>query len=396
MNTDTQLTANRYDSMKISQERILTTHVGSMPRPQEVVDLLFAQDRGDDYDLAAFDTVMRAAVTTIADTQVKAGVDVISDGEMSKISYATYIRHRLTGFEIGEVPRATPSDLDAFPEYRDHLAAAGGTPKYKRPICKGPIEVKDLTSLRKDIENIKAARASSGAEEAFMNTASPGVIAVFQPNEYYATHEAYVEALAEAMKQEYQLIVDSGLLLQVDCPDLAMGRHIRFRDADDDEFLRNAEIQVEALNYALHDVPADRVRMHVCWGNYEGPHVHDIPLEKIIHLIFKAKPQAILFEASNPRHAHEWRVWEEADIPDEKVLIPGVLDSSTNYVEHPQLVADRILLFANIVGRERVLAGSDCGFGTFAGFGAVHPSITWAKLAAMAEGARLASKSLWP
>ena len=304
MNTDTQLTANRYDSMKISQERILTTHVGSMPRPQKVVDMLFAQDRGDDYDLAAFDAVMRAAVTTIADTQVKAGVDVISDGEMSKISYATYIRHRLTGFEIGEVPRATPSDLDAFPEYRDDLAAAGGTPKYKRPICKGPIEVKDLTSLRKDIENIKAARASSGAEEAFMNTASPGVIAVFQPNEYYATHEAYVEALAEAMKQEYQLIVDSGLLLQVDCPDLAMGRHIRFRDADDDEFLRNAEIQVEALNYALHDVPADRVRMHVCWGNYEGPHVHDIPLEKIIHLIFKAKPQAILFEASNPRHAH--------------------------------------------------------------------------------------------
>ncbi len=395
MSTDTPLPADQFAPMKTSRERILTTHVGSMPRPEKVVEMLSAQDRGDEYDLGAFDAVMRNAVTTIAEQQVKAGVDVISDGEMSKISYATYIRHRLTGFELGVVPRATPSDLDAFPEYRDSLAAAGGTPKYQRPICKGPIEVKDLTALQKDIENIKAARDSSGAEEAFMNAASPSVIAVFQPNEYYATYEAYIEALAEAMKEEYLLIVSSGLLLQVDCPDLAMGRHIRFRDVSDDEFLRNAEIQVEALNYALSDVPADRVRMHVCWGNYEGPHVHDIPLEKIIHLIFKAKPQAILFEAANPRHAHEWRVWQEADIPEERVLIPGVLDSTSNYVEHPQLIADRLLLYANIVGRERVLAGSDCGFGTFAGFGAVHPSVTWAKLAAMAEGARLASKTLW-
>jgi len=381
--------------LKTSTSRILTTHVGSMPRPQNVVDLLFAQDRGEDYDPAEYSAVMRAAVANIVDQQVRAGVDVISDGEMSKISYATYIRHRLTGFEVGEAPRATPSDLDAFPEFRDRLASEGGTPKYQRPICTGPIEIKDLNPLREDIENIKSAAANSSFEEAFMNAVSPGVIAVFQPNEYYSTHEAYIEALAKAMKQEYELIVNAGLLLQIDCPDLAMGRHIRFRDAEDDEFLRNAEIQVEALNYALSDIPADRIRMHVCWGNYEGPHVHDIPLKKIIQIIFKAKPQGILFEASNPRHAHEWEVWAEADIPEEKVLIPGVLDSTTNYVEHPQLVAERILRYASIVGRERVLAGSDCGFGTFAGFGAVHPSITWAKLGAMAEGAKLATHKLW-
>ena len=330
MNIDNQVTSDQYAPMKTSTERILTTHVGSMPRPQEVVDLLFAQDRGEDYDHAEFDEVMRTEVENIADQQVKAGVDVISDGEMSKISYATYIRHRLTGFEIGEAPRATPSDLDEFPEFRDRLAAEGGTPKYQRPICTGPIKVKDLNPLLKDIENIKAAQTSSGADEVFMNAVSPGVIAVFQPNKFYANHEAYIEALAEAMKQEYEIIVNAGLLLQVDCPDLAMGRHIRFRDAEEDEFLRNAVIQVEALNYALTDVPADRVRMHICWGNYEGPHVHDIPIKKIIHLIFKAKPQGILFEASNPRHAHEWADWEEFDIPEEKVLIPGRLDSTTN------------------------------------------------------------------
>jgi len=395
MKISPQTSSGQYSSMKISTDRILTTHVGSMPRPQEVVDLLFAQDRGEEYDQSVYDDVMWKAVNSIADKQVDAGVDVISDGEMSKISYATYIRHRLTGFEIGEAPRATPKDLDEFPEYRDRLASEGGTPKYHRPICRGPIEIKDLTPLKKDIENLKAALTNSGAEEGFMNAASPGVIAVFQPNEYYDSNKAYIEALAEVMKQEYELIVNAGLLLQVDCPDLAMGRHIRFRDADDDEFLRNVELQVEALNYALSEVPADRVRMHVCWGNYEGPHVHDVPLETIIQSIFKAKPQAILFEAANPRHAHEWKVWEAADIPDDKVLIPGVLDSTTNFVEHPQLVADRILRFASIVGRERVLAGSDCGFGTFAGFGAVHPSITWAKLAAMAEGAKLASQELW-
>ncbi len=381
--------------MKTSVDRILTTHVGSLPRPQNVVDYLFAEDKGEEFNRAGYDQTMREEVTQVAKKQTTARVDIISDGEMSKISYATYIRHRLTGFEIGEVPRATPKDLDEYPEFRDRLAQQGGTPKYHRPICRGAIEIKDLEPLKKDIANLKSAMAEANAAEAFMNAASPGVIAVFQPNQYYPSHESYLQALAEVMKVEYETIVNSGLLLQVDCPDLAMGRHIKFRDADEAEFIRNAELQVEALNYALSDIPADRVRMHLCWGNYEGPHTHDIPLPKIMPTVMKAKPQAVLFEAANPRHAHEWQVWAEADIPEDKILIPGVLDTTTNFIEHPQLIAERILKFTDIVGRERVMAGSDCGFGTFAGFGAVHPSICWGKLNAMAEGAQLASEKLW-
>lgn len=381
--------------MNHDTDRIRTTHVGSLPRPQNVVDMLFAQDKDELEDLAAFNETMRQAVAKVAKDQVNAGVDIISDGEMSKISYATYIRHRLTGFEIGEVPRATPKDLDEFPDYRDRLAQAGGTPKYNRPICKGPIAVKDLSSLHKDIEHLQAAKADSGASEAFMNAASPGVIGVFQPNEHYATDDAYLEALSAAMKQEYETIHAAGLLLQIDCPDLAMGRHIRFRDVDEETFLHHAEKQVEALNQALENIPAEAIRMHVCWGNYEGPHTHDVALNKIMPIVLKAKPSAILFEAANPRHAHEWTAWQAVDIPENKVLIPGVLDTTTNYVEHPELVAERILRFTNIVGRERVIAGSDCGFGTFAGFGAVHPSICYAKLSAMAQGAEIASKQLW-
>jgi 5-methyltetrahydropteroyltriglutamate--homocysteine methyltransferase len=383
--------------MKQSTDRILTTHVGSMPRPQYVVDQLFAQDSGDDYDPAAFDAVMARAVREVAQKQREAGVDIISDGEMSKISYATYIRHRLTGFEIAETPppRATPKDLDEFPAFRDRLAQAGGTPKYHRPVVRGEIKIKDLTPLEKDIANLKAAADSAGAADAFMNAASPGVIAVFQPNEYYQKDEDYLQALADAMKVEYEKIVGSGLLLQVDCPDLAMGRHIRFRDDDTATFRQAAQRQVEALNYALQNVPADRVRMHLCWGNYEGPHTHDVDLSEIIDIVLSAKPQAIQFEASNPRHQHEWQTWRDAKIPDDKVLIPGVLDTTTNFVEHPQLVAERIERFAHIVGRERVIAGTDCGFGTFAGFGAVHPDIAYAKLRSLAEGAQLASDRLW-
>ena len=380
--------------MKRSTDRILTTHVGSMPRPQNVVDMLFAQDNDELESQVGFDDTMQQAVAEIAAKQVAAGVDIISDGEMSKISYATYIRHRLTGFEIGEAPRATPKDLDEFPEYRDRLAQAGGTPKYHRPICRGSIAVKDLEPLKKDIEHLKTALDLTGAAEGFMNAASPGVVAVFQPNEFYPSHEDYLQALAEAMKAEYETIVGAGLTLQVDCPDLAMGRHIRFRDVADDEFVRNAERQVEALNYALSDVPAESVRMHLCWGNYEGPHTHDISLEKILPVVMKAKPQAVLFEAANPRHAHEWRVWSETDLPEDKVLIPGVIDTTTNFVEHPELVAERVERFANIVGRERVIAGTDCGFGTFAGFGAIHPTICWAKLSALAVGAEIASRRL--
>ncbi|MEM7539716.1 MAG: cobalamin-independent methionine synthase II family protein [Chloroflexota bacterium] len=381
--------------MKLSTDRILTTHVGSMPRPQDVVDMLFAEDQGQAYDVAAYNDTMRNAVADTVGNQVNSGVDIPSDGEMSKISYATYIRHRLCGFEIGEMPRATPKDLDEYPDFKKRLADSGGTPKYHRPICRDKIEYVNMEPLNQDIANFKAAMEQHGVDEGFMNAATPGVIAVFQPNDHYATQEEYIGDLADAMKVEYEAIVDAGLLLQVDSPDVAMGRHIRFRDVDDAEFLRNANLQVEALNHALQNIPADRVRMHICWGNYEGPHTHDVALDKIMPIILKAKPQAYLFEASNPRHAHEWKVWGEADIPDDKVLVPGVLDTTTNYVEHPELVAQRILRFTNIVGRERVLAGTDCGFGTFAGFGAIDPSICWGKLRSMAEGARIASAELW-
>jgi 5-methyltetrahydropteroyltriglutamate--homocysteine methyltransferase len=382
--------------MKTSQHRILTTHVGSLPRPQPVVDQLFAQDRADMlYDPQAFDAVMTQAVRDVVQKQVETGIDIVSDGEMSKISYATYVRHRLTGFEIAEVPRATPKDLDDFPAFRDRLAQQGGTPKYHRPVVRGPIAIKDYTPLDKDIANLTQAASAAGAHEAFMNAASPGVISVFQPNEYYTDTDAYLGALAAVMKVEYERIVSAGLILQVDCPDLAMGRHIRYRDADAETFKRAARQQVEVLNAALADVPADRVRMHLCWGNYEGPHHHDIPLAEILDIVLAAKPQAIQFEAANPRHAHEWEVWQQARIPDDKILIPGCLDSTTNFIEHPRLVAQRILRFAHIVGRERVMAGTDCGFGTFAGFGAVHPDIAYAKLGALVEGARIASDELW-
>ena len=381
--------------MKTSTDRILTTHVGSMPRPQAVVDQLFAQDQGQAYDQDEFDQVMRKAVREVAAKQVAAGVDVISDGEMSKISYATYIRHRFTGFEIDEVPRATPRDLDDFPAYKQRLADAGGTPKYHRPVVREAITIKDLSPLDKDIENLLAAKEAAGAAEAFMNSASPGVIAVFQPNEYYPDDEAFLAALAEVMKVEYEKITEAGLILQVDCPDLAMGRHIRFRDVDTATFKNAAQAQVEALNYALENVPAERARMHLCWGNYEGPHHHDVDLREIIDIVLSAKPQAIQFEGANPRHQHEWQIWAEADIPEDKILIPGTLDTTTNFVEHPELVAQRIERFSGIVGKERVIAGTDCGFGTFAGFGAVHPDIAYAKLRSLAEGARIASQRLW-
>ncbi len=381
--------------MKQSTERILTTHVGSMPRPQYVVDQLFAQDKGKAYDPEEFDRVMTLAVKEVAQKQVNSGVDIISDGEMSKISYATYIRHRLTGFEIAEVPRATPKDLDDFPAFKQRLAEQGGTPRYHRPVVRSEIKIKDLQPLEKDIANLKVAAEAAGAIEAFTNAASPGVIAVFQPNEYYQNDEDYLQALAEVMKIEYEKITEAGLLLQVDCPDLAMGRHIRFRDDDLATFKKAAQRQVEALNYALENVPSDRVRMHLCWGNYEGPHTHDVDLSAIIDIVLSAKPQAIQFEGANPRHGHDWQTWAEANIPDDKVLIPGVLDTTTNFVEHPALIAERIERFAKIVGKERVIAGTDCGFGTFAGFGAVHPDIAYAKLESLAEGAHIASKKLW-
>ena len=380
--------------MKLSTDRILTTHVGSLPRPQDVVDLIFAQDRGEPVDAARFETVVQRAVEDVIRLQKEAGVDIPSDGEQSKISYATYIRHRLTGFE-GDSKRPTPSDIDAIPDYRDKLVREGHSATYKRPVCKGPVKVKDLSSLRADIAHLKEALPKSNVSEGFMNAVSPGTICVFQPNEYYPTHEAYMEALAEAMREEYETIVNSGLLLQLDCPDLAMGRHSRFRDLTDEQFLRNASIQVDALNHALANVPADRVRLHICWGNYEGPHNHDIPLTAVLPILFKSKPMALLIEGANPRHEHEWEIWTTHKLPEGKVLVPGVLDSSCNFVEHPQLVAQRLMRYAQLLGRERIIAGTDCGFGTFAGFGPVHPSICWMKLKSLSEGAKIASDKLW-
>lgn len=380
--------------MKLSTDNILTTHVGSLPRPQDVTDLVFAREREEPVDEATFSHVIERAVSDTLQKQKQAGIIIPSDGEMSKISYATYIKDRLTGF-AGDSPRRAPADLLQFPGFLERQAKGGGTPTYKRPECVGPIEVKNLDPLHDDIRWMKSAMQMHGFEEGFMNSATPGVIALFQPSKYHATHEAYLEEVAEAMRHEYEVIVNSGLILQLDSPDLGLGRHMMFPDLSDDEFVRQAEVHVEVLNHALRNVPGDRVRMHVCWGNYEGPHICDIALAKVLPVVLKAKPRGLLFETSNPRHSHEWRAWQENKIPDDYVLIPGVIDSTTNFVEHPQLVADRICRYADIVGRERVIAGTDCGFATFAGFGAVDEDIVWAKLASLSEGAQLASKTLW-
>jgi len=380
--------------MKTSTDRFLTTHVGSLPRPQEVVDLLFAQDRGEPIDEAKFNETMRSSVADLVKRQQECAIDIVSDGETSKISYATYIRHRLTGFE-GDSARPTPQDLDDFPEYRDRLVKAGHSATYKRPVCRGPIKVKNLKPVEQDIAHMKEALLKANVLEGFMNAVSPGTIAVFQPNEYYPSHETYLAALAEAMREEYELIARSGLLLQLDCPDLAMGRHSRFKTLTDKEFLRYAELQVEALNHALENIPAERVRLHVCWGNYEGSHIHDMDCVKILPMVIKVKPMALLIEGANPRHEHEWEAWTKIKLPEDKILIPGVISSSTNYVEHPEVVAQRLIRYANVVGKERILAGSDCGFGTFAGFGPVYPAFAWMKFRSLAEGARLASHRLW-
>lgn len=381
--------------MKTSTDRILTTHVGSLPRSKAVTDGVFAEERGTLTDEPALQRTIAAAVMDVVALQKAAGVDVVSDGEMSKISYATYIKDRITGFE-GDSERQPPKDLEAFPSFLQRQAKSGGTPTYRRPCCVGEIRPKTLEPLETDLVNLQRAVAVHHPVEAFMNAASPGVIALFQPNRYYPSHAAYLEALAEAMRPEYERIVASGFLLQLDSPDLGLGRHMMFKDKSDAEYERLAALHVEVLNHALRNVPADRVRLHVCWGNYEGPHHCDAPMQQVLPIALRAKPQALLFEAANPRHAHEWRVFRDADIPEDKILVPGVIDSTTNFIEHPELVAERIGRFTDIMGRERVLAGTDCGFATFAGFGAVDENIVYAKLATLAEGARIASGRLWP
>ena len=375
--------------------KILTSHVGSLPRTQEVVDFIFARERGEPYDDRAFQSCMATSCGDTVRRQVEAGIDIVSDGETSKISYATYVKDRYTGFS-GDSPRNAPGDLKLFPGFLKRLANDGGTPQYARPMCTGEVTSKGQGELQADIDNLKAGMAAQGVDRGFMNAASPGVISLFLQNEHYKTREGYLAALADAMKAEYETIVAAGLDLQLDCPDLALSRHMLFSDLSDDEFVGVANMHVEALNHALRDVDPAKVRVHICWGNYEGPHVCDIDMDKVFPTLMKTRARYVLFETSNPRHAHEWTVFRDrADqIPDDKVLVPGVVDTTTNFVEHPELVAQRIARFVNIVGADRVIAGSDCGFGTFAGFGAVDPDIAYAKLATLAEGAALASGRL--
>jgi 5-methyltetrahydropteroyltriglutamate--homocysteine methyltransferase len=378
-----------------STDRILTTHVGSLPRSQAVTDVLFARE-GTGAMPANPDKVIRDAVIEIVRKQVEVGVDIVSDGEMGKISYATYIKDRLSGFD-GDTPREPGQDLVEHPRLLEKLAKLGSTAKYRRPKCVAEIKVKDLGPMNEDIANFNAAIAAGKPKEAFINTASPGTIALFQPNDFYKTQDAYLEAVAEGMRAEYEGLTKAGLLIQIDAPDMAMGRHTMYRDRTENDFVGLAARHIEVLNHALRNVPADRIRMHVCWGNYEGPHTHDVPMEKLLPVVMKAKPQAILFEAANPRHAHEWKVFRDFKslVPEDKILVPGVLSTTTNYVEHPELVAERLENLANVVGRDRVIAGTDCGFGTFAGFGPVDPDIVWLKLKSLVDGAAIASKRLW-
>ena len=370
---------------------LLATHVGSLPRSQAVVDFLFARERGEDFDQDAFDACMADHVSEVVRRQVAAGIDIVSDGETSKISYATYVKDRYTGFS-GDSPRNAPADLKLFPTFLARLASQGGTPQYARPMCTGAVQSRGQGELQKDIAALKSAMATHGATRGFMNAASPGVISLFLQNAHYASRDTYLAALADAMRDEYRTIVDAGLDLQLDCPDLALSRHMVFTDLTDAEFLKIAAAHVEALNHALDGIDPARVRIHICWGNYEGPHVCDIDMAQVFSLLMSTRARFVLFETANPRHGHEWTVFRDrkSEIPDDKILVPGVLDTTTNFVEHPELVAQRLERFTNIVGRDRVIAGSDCGFGTFAGFGAVDPEIAWAKLATLKAGARLA------
>lgn len=373
--------------------RVLTTHVGSLPRSQDVADFIFAKENNEAYDSDAFKDCMTNAVDEIVRRQKDVGIDIVSDGETSKISYATYVKDRYTGFS-GDSPRRAPADLKLFPEFLKRLAEQGGTPQYSRPCCTGPVTAKDNGELEFDIANLKAAQEANGIDRAFMNAASPGVIAQFLPNDYYGSHEDYLSALADVMASEYETIAEAGLDIQLDCPDLALGRHVLFPDATDEEFVKIAEAHVEVLNHALRNVPEEQIRVHICWGNYEGPHVCDIDMDKVFPALMKTKSRYVLFETSNPRHAHEWTVFQNrrSEIPDNKILVPGCVDTTTNFVEHPELVSQRIRRFVDIVGADRVMAGTDCGFGTFAGFGAVQSEIAFAKLTSLVKGAEIASR----
>ena len=375
--------------MKRSTEHILTTHTGSLPRPPELLDALQRRDRGEG-DGKRLDEQVRAAVADVVGRQVNAGVSVVNDGEAGKIGYATYVKERLDGFG-GEAGMAgLPADMADFPDYMRRVMSGID---FAMPACVGPVSYRGLNAVRADIAHLRAALDGAGVEDAFLTAASPGVIAVFLQNQHYPSHEEYVFALADAMKVEYDEIHRAGIVLQLDCPDLAMSGHMLGESLDD--FRARARVNVEAIAHATRDIPPDAMRMHLCWGNYEGPHHHDVALLDIIDIAFEARPAAISFEAANPRHEHEWTVFEDIELPEGKVIIPGVLDSTTNFIEHPKLVAQRLVRYGKLVGPENLMAGSDCGFATFASFLTVDPGITWAKLHAMAEGAALASRELY-
>ncbi|HYT16017.1 MAG TPA: cobalamin-independent methionine synthase II family protein [Burkholderiales bacterium] len=380
--------------MKRSTERFLTTHTGSLPRPEDLVRMMYAREEGVPVDNAALAARIRSAVEESVHKQAGAGVDIVNDGEMSKPSYATYVKDRLAGFG-GSGNTFVYQDLVEFPNLAKRVFGDPGRSRRKTPACNAPISVRDPQAVRADVDNLKAAAAQVKTEEMFMSAASPGVIGLFFRNDHYRGEEEYLFAIAEAMRHEYETVAKSGVVLQIDCPDLAMGRHIQYANLSLEDFRKKARLHVEALNHALANIAPEQLRMHVCWGNYEGPHHCDVPLEHIIDIVLTARPSAISFEAANPRHAHEWKVFETVKLPEGKVLIPGVIESKTNFIEHPELVAQRIGRYAKLVGRENVIAGSDCGYGTWVGQAAVDADVVWAKLAAMAEGARIASKEFW-
>jgi 5-methyltetrahydropteroyltriglutamate--homocysteine methyltransferase len=380
--------------MQRSTDRILTTHTGSLPRPDDLIRTMFAKEEGVPVDPAALAAHIRSAVAEVVRWQAHAGLDVINDGEFSKPSYATYVKDRLTGFGGASHPLQY-RDLVDFPGMARRVFGDPGRARRKTPACTGPIAVRDATAAPTDVANLQAALAHVTAREPFMTAASPGVISLFFRNDHYPSQEAYLFAIAEAMRPEYEAVAAAGFVLQVDCPDLGMGRHIQYADLSIEEFRAKARLHLAALDHALANVPPERSRLHLCWGNYEGPHHYDVPLADVVDLALAARPGAVSFEGANPRHAHEWRVFERITVPEGKLIIPGVIDSTTNFIEHPALVAERIGRYAGLVGRERVIAGTDCGFGTWVGQAAVDPDIVWAKLASLAEGARLASRELW-
>jgi len=380
--------------VKRSSERFLTTHAGSLPRPPDLIRMMHAKEEGVPIDPEALATRIRSAVEEVVRKQAEAGVDVVNDGEMSKPSYATYVKDRLAGFG-GAGNTFVYQDLAEFPNLAKKVFGDPGRSRRKTPACNAPVGVRDPAAAATDVASLKSAFGGVAAREMFLSAASPGVIGLFFRNEHYPSQEAYLFAIAEAMRQEYETIARAGIVLQVDCPDLAMGRHIQYADLTLAEFRKRARLHVEALNHALANIPAEQLRLHLCWGNYEGPHHHDVSLEHILDIVLLARPSAISLEAANPRHAHEWKLFETVKLPEGKILIPGVLESKTNFIEHPELIAQRIGRYANLVGRENVIAGSDCGYGTWVGQAAVDPDVVWAKLAAMAEGARIASRQFW-